>query len=249
MAVAIELAGVTVLRDEADGSTRAVVHALDLSIAAGEQVALVGANGAGKTSLLLALVAALRFEGEIRIGELALGPRTLDELRRRVAFVFADPADQLFCATVHEEVAFGPRQLGCDSEETDRRVVAALGAVELLDHQARPPSALSLGQQRRLAIAAALAMHPDAILIDEPTASLDPVARRELLVMIGTLDATVLIATHDLDAVLDLNARTIVLTTGRLAADGPAQRILVDEPLLERAGLALPIAIAARRGA
>jgi cobalt/nickel transport system ATP-binding protein len=246
MALSIELCDVTLFREAEPGQRQAVLSGLSLSIAAGERVALVGRNGAGKTSLLLALVGALASEGEIRIGESRLEARSLESIRRQLGFVFADPSDQLFCASVAEEVAFGPQQLRLPPERVQERVRAALAEVGLRGLEARAPARLSLGEQRRLAIAAALATHPEAILIDEPTAALDPVARHQLLLAIGRLDATVVIATHDLDAVLELDARSVVLAGGAVAADGPARTILADHALLQRAGLALPLSVPAR---
>jgi cobalt/nickel transport system ATP-binding protein len=247
MPASIELTDLAVLRTDERGASVRAVDGLSLSIAAGERLALVGRNGAGKTSLLLALVGALPVEGRIRVGDVELERKTLDAVRRSVSFVFADPTDQLFCATVADEVAFGPRHRALAPEVVEARVARALGAVGLAAHASRSPHALSLGQQRRVAIAAAMATEPDAILIDEPTAALDPVARRELIHLVRGLDATVVLATHDLDAVLDLDARTLVLDGGRPVAVGPASTILGDEALLERAGLALPLSVAARR--
>lgn len=247
MATAIELEGVSVFREAEDGSKRPVIEKLTLSLAAGARLALVGKNGAGKTSLLLALVGALDFEGRIRIGETLLGRRTQEAIRRRVGFVFADPSDQLFCASVADEVAFGPRQLALPEAEVRARVERAIAAVGLGGYESRVPAALSLGEQRRLAIAAALAMQPELLLIDEPTAALDPVARRELIAILRQQGITLVLASHDLDAVLDLDARTLILDAGHVVADGPAPQILHDERLLARAGLALPLAVAARR--
>ena len=247
MPAAIELGDLTVLREQEGGGSVPVVHALSLSIAPRARVALVGRNGAGKTSLLLALVGALPFSGEARIADLPVEKSTLAQVRRKVGFVFADPADQLFCASVREEVAFGPLQLGSSADEIDRRVERSLAAVGLHGTEPRAPSTLSLGMQRRLALAAALALEPVVVLIDEPTAALDPVARRELVRLLGELDATLVFATHDLDAALDLDVHAVVLDAGRKVAEGPARELLVDEELLEGAGLALPLSVAALR--
>lgn len=247
MPAALELSDLSVLRTDERGARVRAIEGLSLHVAAGERVALVGRNGAGKTSLLLGMVGALPTEGRIQVGDLELGRSTLEAVRRAVSFVFADPADQLFCATVADEIAFGPRHRALAPNLIEARVAAALRDVGLEGFEPRSPHALSLGQQRRVAIAAAMATQPDAILIDEPTAALDPVARRELIDLMRRLDATVVLATHDLDAVLDLGARTLVLDGGRSVALGPADAILGDEALLERAGLALPLSVAARR--
>jgi cobalt/nickel transport system ATP-binding protein len=243
--VPIELADVTVWRDGRQRQRR-VVERVTLRIAAGERIALAGPNGAGKTSLLLALVGAIPFEGTIMIGEHTLDRASLAAVRSSLGFVFADPADQLFCASVEEEVAFGPRQRDLSPSQIAARVESALRAVDLAELKTRVPSELSLGEQRRLAFATVLACEPAAILLDEPTASLDPRARRALLDFIARSDATLIVATHDLDAALDLDARVVLLSEGRLIADGPAERLLRDEALLDSAGLALPLSIAGR---
>lgn len=231
-----------VWRDDGDERQR-VIDDLSLDIAAGERVAVAGPNGAGKTSLLLAMVGALPFSGTIAVGGRALDPKSLEAVRREVGYVFADPSDQLFLPTVSEEVGFGPRQRGIAGEALAARVAAALDAVGLGGFEQRSPLALSLGEQRRLAAATVLSSEPAALLFDEPTASLDPRARRAMLDTLGALDATLLLATHDLDAVLDLDARVVLLETGRLIAEGPAGELLRDEALLERAGMALPLSV------
>ncbi len=227
-----------------DGAERKrVLDALSLGIAAGERVAIAGPNGAGKTSLLLAMVGALPFSGTITVGERVLDSKSLDSVRREVGYVFADPSDQLFLPTVREEVGFGPRQRGDDGESLTRRVGAALETVGLTGFEERSPLALSLGEQRRLAAATVLSTDPGVLLFDEPTASLDPRARRSMLDTLLGLDATLLMATHDLDAVLDLDARVVLLDAGKLVADGPSSELLHDEGLLERAGMALPLGL------
>lgn len=226
-----------------------VLHDVSVSIAAGECVALIGANGAGKSSLLFALVGALPAEGRIEIGGEPLNRASLDDIRRQIGFVFEDPREQLFMPSAREEVAFGPRQRGLTGTELDACVDRALSAVNLSAQAGARPNALSLGQQRRLAVATVLALDPSLILLDEPTASLDPLARRAMIELIGDLGATRIWATHDLDAALDLNARVLVLSEGRLVADGPGATALADERLLAAASLALPLGLGAlRRG-
>jgi cobalt/nickel transport system ATP-binding protein len=243
---ALELDGVDVFRGE-HASEGAVVRGITLRITAGERVFLLGPNGAGKTSLLLSIVGAARASGIIRVGDTPLSPSTLDEIRRRVGFVFADPRDQFFLDTALSEVAFGPRQRGLEEPEVLARAERALRAVGLEELKARAPDTLSLGEQRRLAVATMLAVEPEVLLLDEPTASLDPRARRQLLGVIAGLSATVIVATHDLDAAYELGGRVLLLDGGRVVADGAAAELLESSALLESAGLSLPIGVAARR--
>jgi len=238
----IHIERLQVWRDD-DSSRQCVIDELSLDIAPGERVAVAGPNGACKTSLLLAMVGALPFSGTIAVGGQVLEAKSLEAVRREVGYVFADPADQLFLPTVREEVGFGPRQRGVFGEPLAARVDAALDAVGLRGFEERSPLALSLGEQRRLAAATVLSSAPGALLFDEPTASLDPRARRAMLDTLRALDATLLLATHDLDAVLDLDARVVLLDAGRLIAEGPAAELLRDEALLEQAGMALPLGL------
>ncbi len=233
----LKLEGLTVYRTGDDGAPGAVVEDLTLEVASGQCCMLVGPNGAGKTSLLLAMVGALPFTGTVRLGELELEARTLKELRRRVGFVFANPDEQLFCDTVHQEVAFGPEQLGFSEDQVAARVSRALDQVGLLAHAARNPHRLSLGEQRRTAVAAALATSPDAVFFDEPTASLDPLARETILSTLKRTGATTVIASHDLQAALELEAIVALLNHGRLVGIGQAVDVLSDPALLVRAGL------------
>jgi cobalt/nickel transport system ATP-binding protein len=226
-----------------DGVDAHVVRGVTLEIRAGERVFLLGPNGAGKTSLLLALVGAARIAGRVTFGSLELGTKTLDEVRRRVGLVFADPRDQFFLSRVEDEIAFGPRERGLDEATVNERVEHALAAMALGEYRSRAPDTLSLGEQRRLAIATMLAGKPEVLLLDEPTASLDPRARQRILQVIAGLSATVVVATHDLDAAFELGGRVVLLDQGRVVADGDARVLLVDAPLLEAAGLSLPLAV------
>lgn len=220
-----------------DGTSEPVIDGLTLEVAPGACCMLVGPNGAGKTSLLLALVGALPFTGQIQIGELILGERTLKQARQRLGFVFANPDEQLFCETVQREVAFGPEQHGLGRDEVNARVTRALDEVGLRAYTARSPHHLSLGEQRRVAVAAALATDPDAVLFDEPTASLDPLARQALLDTMAASDRTMLVATHDLAAALELDATVVLIHQGKLVGSGRAREVLADQELLVRAGL------------
>jgi cobalt/nickel transport system ATP-binding protein len=236
--VSVGLEQLDVWHEDERGEPVTIVHGLSLSIAPRERVALVGPNGAGKTSLLLALVGALPFGGRAVIGDRLLERRSLESLRQTIGFVFSDPRDQLFCTTVFDEVAYGPRLRNVAKEEIEQRVARALSAVGLTGLEQRAPAALSLGEQRRLAIATILSYEAALVLVDEPTASLDPRARQAVLEALAALDATLIFATHDLDAVRELSARAVVLDGGRVLADGPAERVFADPELMQKACLA-----------
>lgn len=236
----VALEDVSVFRTADNGASQAVIEGLTLEIPPGECCMLVGPNGAGKTSLLLALVGALPFTGKVAIGDLNLSERTLKEVRKRVGFVFANPDEQLFCETVRREVAFGPEQHGLERDEVNARVARALDEVGLRAYSERNPHHLSLGEQRRVAVAAALAVEPDAVFFDEPTASLDPLARQALLDTMATSDRTMLVATHDLAAAVELDAMVVLLHHGKLVGSGRAREVLADHELLVRAGLSAP---------
>lgn len=240
MAIPVRLDNVRVWREGGAGDPRLVVDGLTLEIAARERVALVGPNGAGKTSLLLALVGATPFDGRITIGERGLERATLAALRRDVGFVFAEPGDQLFLPSVLDEVAFGPRQRGMPEADVVARVADALATVRLSGFEARSPTELSLGEQRRLAFATVLSYDPGLILCDEPTASLDPLARGEMLETLARIDATLVFATHDLDGVRAVGARVVLMRGGRAIAAGPGKELLANRELLVEAGLAAP---------
>jgi cobalt/nickel transport system ATP-binding protein len=210
----------------------------------GESVALVGANGAGKSTVLLHLNGCLTAaSGEVRIGDYPLTPGTLDEIRRTVGMVFQNPDDQLFMPTVHDDVAFGPLNLGLPPEEVEARVRAALGTVDCQALGTRPPYRLSGGEKRAVAIATVLAMSPSILVLDEPTSNLDPRARRHLIDLLKTFKHTKIIASHDLDMVLSLCERTIVLHRGRIMADGPTREIFCNDSLLEESHLERPLSM------
>lgn len=208
----------------------------------GESVAIVGANGAGKSTLLQHLNGYLApTGGQVRIGDYPLTKETLREVRRTVGMVFQDPDDQLFMATVFDDVAFGPLNLDLPVEEVTVRVEKALATVGLAHLKDRPPHRLSAGQKRRVAIASVLSMAPDILVMDEPSAGLDPRARRQLIDLLRGFQHTKIIATHDLDMVLDICERTIVMHDGRIRADGPTSTIFADEALLESCCLEKPL--------
>jgi cobalt/nickel transport system ATP-binding protein len=223
-----------------DGTS--ALRGLSFRLTHGETLALVGANGAGKSTLLLHLNGCLIPQaGTVRIGDFPLTPKTLPHVRRTVGMVFQDPDDQLFMPLVYDDVAFGPLNLGLPPEDVEARVMNALSIVGAAHLKDRPPYRLSGGEKRSVAIASVLSMAPSILVMDEPTSSLDPVARRQLIDLLKTFTHTIIIATHDLDMVLDLCARTIILKEGRLMADGSTWDILQDEALLATGHLEKPL--------
>ncbi|TWH45988.1 energy-coupling factor ABC transporter ATP-binding protein [Sporomusa sp. KB1] len=217
------------------------LRGLSVRITHGESVAIVGANGSGKTTLLSHLIGVLfPTSGSINIGGYPVTKKTLPHVRRAVGMVFQNSDDQLFMPTVYDDVAFGPLNLGLPPEEVDARVIASLTTVGALHLKDRTPYRLSGGQKRSVAIATVLAMDPCILVMDEPTAGLDPAARRQLINLLKTFEHTKIIATHDLDLVLDLCARTVVLSAGTVIADGPTLDIFNNEELLNKAHLEKP---------
>lgn len=217
------------------------LRGLSVRITHGESVAIVGANGSGKTTLLSHLIGVLfPTSGTINIGGYPVTKQTLPHVRRSVGMVFQNSDDQLFMPTVYDDVAFGPLNLGLPPEEVDARVTAALTTVGALHLKDRTPYRLSGGQKRSVAIAAVIAMEPSILVMDEPTAGLDPLARRQLINLLKTFEHTKIIATHDLDLVLDLCARTVVISSGTIIADGPTLDIFNNQELLDQAHLEKP---------
>ena len=209
---------------------------------AGESVALVGPNGAGKTTLFLCLSGVLTAKGgSVRVAGLdPAEPRQRRQLPSQVGIVFQNSDDQLFHATVFDDVAFGPLNLGLPPDEVRARVAAALASVALTGFEQRVPMHLSGGEKRRVALAGVLAMRPALLLLDEPSAGLDPRGRREFIHLIHQLGGTRVIASHDLELVLQTCQRVLLLDGGRLMADGPARQVLADGVLMEAHGLEVP---------
>ena len=214
----------------------------------GEKVALVGATGAGKSTLLLHTNGLLMpSQGEVVMGGITLTRRTLPLVRQSVGLVFQDSDNQLFMPTVEEDVAFGPANMRLEPEEIRRRVTEALDAVGALDLREASPFRLSGGQKKRVAIATVLAMEPSVLVMDEPTSNLDPRARRQIIDLIRRFSHTTLVATHDMEMVLDLCDRTIVMKEGRIVADGSTRHVFGDLALLEECGLEQPCELRMKR--
>lgn len=218
------------------------LRGISFRITHGQSVALVGGNGAGKSTLLLHMTGCLLPEkGTLRIGELPVSRQTLSTIRRTVGMVFQDPDDQLFMPTVYEDAAFGPLNLGLSSQEVRPLVEEALRRTEVLHLQNRPPFRLSAGEKRRAAIASVLTMSPAILVLDEPSANLDPQARRELIELLRSFEHTKIIATHDLDLAMDLCQRTIVLEGGKVLMDAPTEEVFQNESILLKARLGKPL--------
>lgn len=210
----------------------------------GEAAAIIGANGAGKSTLLLHLNGSLApTTGQVRVGDFPLTKETLPEVRRTVGMVFQDPDDQLFMPTVYDDVAFGPLNLGLSSEEVETRVRESLARVGAEHLQEKPPYRLSGGEKKRVAIATVLAMSPSILVMDEPTAGLDPFARRQLINLLREFKHTRIFTSHDLDMVLELCNRVIVMHKGTVRADGPPAEIFRDDALLAACHLEKPFSM------
>lgn len=226
----------------ADGTV--ALKDLSFRIHHGESVAIIGANGAGKSTLLLHLNGYLApTDGEIRIGDFPLTKATLPEIRRTVGMVFQDPDDQLFMPTVYEDVAFGPCNLGLTGQEVQHRVNEALDKVGAGHLAQKPPYHLSGGEKKRVAIATVLSMSPDILVMDEPTNGLDPFSRRQLIGLLKDFHHTRIFTSHDLDMVIELCERTIVLHRGEVRADGATSEIFNNEQLLTECRLERPLSM------
>jgi cobalt/nickel transport system ATP-binding protein len=220
---------------------RSALDGIDLCIAAGERVAVLGPNGAGKTTLMLHLNGVLTAtSGTVEIGGIPVTRKNLRQIRQRVGLVFQDPDDQLFMPTVAQDVAFGPANFGVTGDELSARVAEALAAVALTDLADRSPNHLSGGQRRRAALATVLSCQPEILVLDEPSANLDPVARRELAETLLRLDTTLLVVTHDMPYAAQLCERAVVIDEGKVVADRSVGEILGDTDLLSAHRLELP---------
>ncbi|MEZ4503693.1 MAG: ABC transporter ATP-binding protein [Dehalococcoidia bacterium] len=211
---------------------------VSLRVQPGEKVALIGPNGAGKSTLLLNLNGILRGQdGVVRINGLPVDDGGVRQIRAQVGLLFSNPDDQLFSPTVLDDVAYGPLHLGLPRDEVLRRSREALEAVGMAGFEERVPHRLSLGQKKRIAIATVLSMGTPILVLDEPTASLDPMSRRELIQLLDSLPHTIVVATHDLAMVADVLPRTVLLDGGQVIRDLPSRDVLDDADLLYAHGL------------
>ena len=217
------------------------LRGVSFRITHGEAVALIGCNGAGKSTLLLHLNGYLSpTRGEIRIGDCLLTRQTVALARRVVGLVFQDPDDQLFMPTVFEDVAFGPLNQGLSDAEVEMRVAAALERVGMTHLRDRPPHKLSAGEKRAVAIATVVAMAPDVLVMDEPSSNLDPRSRRRLIGLLQGFEHTRILATHDLELVVEVCPRVLVMDGGAIVREGPTAEVLDDEPFMVAHGLERP---------
>ena len=220
------------------------LRGISFKIIHGESVGIVGANGSGKSTLLLHMNGYLMpTSGTVIIGDVHLTKGTARDIRKRVGVVFQNPDDQLFMPTVFDDVAFGPLNLGLEEDCVRERVEHALKQVNGFELRNKPPHHLSGGQKSAVAIASVLAMEPDILVMDEPAANLDPKSRRGLIELLRSFSHSKIIASHDLDMILDVCSRCIVIRDGTVVADGPSKAILSDRTLMEENNLELPLSL------
>lgn len=221
-----------------------VLENLSFTIGDGEAVGLIGANGAGKSTIMKAMLGLLSVQGEILVDGLAVGPKTLPAVRQKLGFVLQNSDNLMFMPTVYEDMRFAPKNYGLSAEETEARIDGVLSQLGLSSLKHRYNHKISGGEKRMAAIATILVMEPEVLLMDEPTTALDPVNRRTVINAINGLSQTKLIASHDLDMILDTCDRVILLSKGTIAADGKTEDILRDKALLEANRMELPFCLA-----
>ena len=220
-----------------------VIRDLSFRLEDGESVGLIGANGAGKSTLMKLLLGLLRGEGEITVDGILLEKKSLAEIRRKIGIVLQNSDNQMFMPTVYDDMMFAPMNYGMTREEAEKKVDEVLARLELTALRDRYNHKLSGGEKKMAAIAAVLAMEPGTVLMDEPTSGLDPYNRRLIIRTVRGMKETKLIASHDLDMILDCCGRVILLSEGRIAADGRAEDVLRDRALLEANHLELPLSL------
>ena len=212
----------------------------------GETIGLVGPNGAGKSTLMLLLLGIIPLKtgnGLVKIAGKPLRKKNLAAIRKQVGLVFQDPDDQLFMSTVFDDVAFGPINMGFSEAQVHKRVNSALAKVGLKDFHDRCPHHLSFGEKKRVALATVLSMHPKILLLDEPTANLDPRARRKIIELMNEFHSVKLISSHDIEMLIETCDRVLLLDNGKLVANDKPKKIFSDEKLLKAHGLEMPMAL------
>ena len=225
-----------------------VLDNLSFHIRKGETVGLIGANGAGKSTIMKLMLGLLPAQGEILVEGMPVTKQNLSVIRQKIGFVLQDSDNQMFMPTVYEDMIFGPRNYGLTREEADARVDRVLRELGLENLKHRHNHKISGGEKRMAAIATILAMEPEMIVMDEPSTALDPVNRRRVISTINSRKETKLIASHDLDMILDTCQRVILLNHGRIVADGEAETILRDQALLEANRMELPFCLQGWKG-
>lgn len=222
------------------------INNISFEVYNGENVALVGPNGAGKTTLLLHLNGLIQNNNEcITIASTILNKKNMYDLRKKIGIVFQDPEDQLFMSTVFDDVAFGPLNMDLSKDEVVKRVRMALNKMGIDGFEDRCPHHLSFGEKKKVSIATILSMTPDIFLLDEPTANLDPAGRRNMINTLKSIKSTKIIASHDIEMLLELCDKAILMNAGKIIAIGDAGKILTDEQLLIDNGLELPLSVKA----
>ena len=226
-----------------DGSV--ALDDVSIEIAKGERVAILGPNGAGKSTLMLNLAGILTpSQGEVNILGLPVKTENMPDIRRNIGLTFQNPDDQLFCSTVFEDVAYGPLNLGLPEDEVTSRATDSLRQVGLEGYEKRLPHHLSEGEKKKVAIATVLSMRPKILMIDEPTANLDPKSREELTELIRDVvkrhEMTLIVATHDVDLVPQIADNVFILDGGRIVAGGPVREVFRNIDLMNKARLELP---------
>lgn len=224
--------------------TDLVLQDITFQAGKGETIGIIGENGAGKSTLLKLMVGLyLNFTGSIWIQEVPVQKKSLASIRQKIGYVFQDSDSQLFMSTAYEDVAFAPRNYGLSEKEVEDRVITALKQVGALALRDKQIYRMSGGEKKLISIATVLSMMPDIIIMDEPSAALDPRNRRNLIRLLNSMDAARIIASHDLDFIMDTCSRVILIDHGSVIADGEAQEILQNQTLLEAHGLELPLSL------
>ncbi len=213
------------------------INNLSLNVKSGEKLALIGANGAGKSTLMLAIEGILDSTGEIKIDDLVVDSKNIVKVRQQVGMLFQNPDDQLFMATIYDDIAFGPRNAGLDEESVKYRVEDRLKLLNIEHLKDKTALKLSGGEKRMAALATVLAMKPSVMLLDEPTAFLDPKARRNLINVLNSLPHTMLIATHDLTFAKEVCREAVVIKDGNFFAKGNCDEILYNQELMDEGGI------------